>query len=573
MKGHSALNSIQIRNLGVIETASVEFSSGLTVLTGETGAGKTMILSALNLILGGKFDNNLIRNGTDRALVSGEFQIPKSLISVLDELGAEVDENEVVINRVLSDSGKSKLSIGGVPVPAAKVAEIGEELVEIHGQSSSNRLLKSSVQREILDNYGKLERQVGEYRTLLDSYRKLERELNDLKASLKNRDVEISRLREVVDNQNKAKVRKDEFFEISSEISKLESGQAISEAINLSLSVLASDEDAPTSLISQAHKSLKSIEKIDKEIAAIVEAIRDSIETLNFAVSDLERYRDSINADPAYFDQLQSRKAELSSLAKRYGQTEDKNLSLNQFVEMASEAKAKIEQLSGGEGALADLTSKLDDLFLNLKKAAINLNEARAKASTQLCLDVQQELIDLALPNAELQINISTNDPDNPKNYGNDGIDEVEFLFRSHPSAKFASIGKGASGGELSRIMLALEVVIAKLSPVGTYIFDEVDSGVGGKAAMEVGKKLAKIAKSAQVIVITHLAQVAVWADSHYVVEKSESGDVTESNVFKVEKDRRKMEIARLLSGQEESKSANEHASELLDIVASSVIS
>ena len=446
MKGHSALNSLQIRNLGVIESANIDFGDGLTVLTGETGAGKTMVLTALNLLLGGKIDANLIRNGSDRSLVSGEFRIPENLNSEIEELGAETETGNLTISRTILEGGKSKLNLGGVPMPAGKVSELGESLVEIHGQSTSARLMKSSIQRELLDSFCNHPELLKSYKDQFDLCQKLEQEILELKQSLKNRDKEISRLQEIVELQAKYKVKRDEFLEIDENLTKMGSGQAIAEALNSALAILTQEEDAPLTPLISAHKALKTIENLDKEIKQISDNLKDALSEINFSTSELLRYRDSLNADPAYFDQLQGRKSDLLSLLKKLSQNGEKNEILNEFVEQSALANQKIEQMSGGEEAVEKLEADFKVAFATLQKSAWKLSESRKEGALKLAQEVKGELTDLALASAELLIEVIQDDYADMKRFKPEGIDTVEFQFRSHPSSKFSPLSKGEIG-------------------------------------------------------------------------------------------------------------------------------
>lgn len=572
VKGHSKLLSIQIKNLGVIESATINLVDGLNVLTGETGAGKTMVLTALSLILGGKVDTRLIRNGRDRLLVAAEFEVNNSITQIIEELGGIVEDNILLITRTVTADGKSKASLGGAPVPAATLATIGEELIEIHAQSSSLRLAKESVQRELIDQYAGNQEIVKSYQDQLHRYKDSKIHLAELEKALKNRDSEISRLKEIVDIARKFELSENIYDDINNEISKLEAVEEINRSVNTALEILNGEDTNLTSGLLNSLKSLQTSSNLDKELANIANEFKDGFRTIQNVVSDLERYKNSLNADPARFDYLQSRKAELSGLVKRFGKGEEKNESINNLVKEARSAKSQIEDLSGGEDRIDQLANEVEkerQLTLNYaKELSITRNKAAVKAAEAITSEFSQ----LALSGAVLEISVDSPSNLEDSKLGNYGVDSIQFNFASHKSAQLAPLNKSASGGELSRVMLAIEVVLSKNSQIGTFIFDEVDVGVGGKAAIEVGRKLATVASASQVIVVTHLPQVAVWAKNHLMVEKSESGDVVESSVFQVTGEERAIEIARLLSGQVASETAREHARELLDMVGNSAI-
>jgi len=572
VKGHSKLLSIQIKNLGVIESATINLVDGLNVLTGETGAGKTMVLTALQLILGGKADAKLVRNGSDRLLVAAEFEVNGKISEIVEELGGSVEDNILLITRTVTSDGKSKASLGGAPVPAATLASIGEELIEIHAQSSSLRLAKESVQRELIDLYAGNEEILNEYQNQLLKFKEAKNRLVELEKALKNRDSEISRLKEIADISKKFELSENIYDEISNEISKLEAVEDLNRSVVIALEILNGEDSNLTSGLQSSLKSLQIGANLDKELSTIASEFKDGLRTIQNVISDLERYKETLNADPARFDYLQSRKAELNGLVKRFGKNEEKNESINSLVMEAKSAKAQIEDLSGGEERLGELAKELKKEKELLFKFAQELSESRKKAAKKASEDITREFSDLALTGSMLEISVEVPENLEESKLGNFGVDTVQFNFASHKSAKLSPLSKSASGGELSRVMLAIEVVLSQISQIGTFIFDEVDSGVGGKAAIEVGRKLATVANSSQVVVVTHLPQVAVWAKNHLMVEKSDNGDVVESSVFPVTGEERAIEIARLLSGQESSETAREHARELLEMVGNSAI-
>ena len=572
MKGHSQIKSIQIKNLGVIESTNLNFSDGLTVLTGETGAGKTMVLTALSLILGGKADGKLVRNGSERMLVAAEFVVDEYISDKVEELGGSTEDGVLLITRTVSADGKSKATIGGIPTTASTLSELGEELVEIHAQSSSLRLNKESVQRELIDRYANNLALLQDYQSRLITYQKCLARLSDLRKDFANRDSEISKLSEIASLVKKFELKENIYEDIDNEIGRLEAVEDLNKGVSTALSLLENEELNALGALQSAIKALGSAANLDRELGLIHSQMADEVRGITAAVSELKNYQVNLNADPARFDYLQSRKSELVALAKKFGNSDNRNESINYLLSEAKNAHVKIEDLKGGEDRILQLEKETSLEFANTHKAALALSESRLKAAKEISKEITEELIELALPNAVIDIEVSIPREQNEKNFALHGIDRVEINFASHRSAKLSPLSKSASGGELSRVMLALEVVLSKGSKVGTYIFDEVDAGVGGKAAIEVGRKLAKVAKSSQVLVVTHLPQVAVWANNHIVVEKSDAGDFTESSVFEVKDDRRKVEIARLLSGQEGSESAREHAGELLELVGNEAL-
>ena len=563
--GKSSLEEISIRSLGVIESSNIEFKPGLTVLTGETGAGKTMVLTALGLVLGSKSDSDLVRAGQERAIVTGKFAVPKDLASQIIDAGGEIEEESVVISRTVSTAGKSRVLVGGVVSSAAAVSSFASSLVEIHAQSSSSKLTKPGVARELLDRFAGID--LTAYQQTFDQYQQMLRRINELKEQLSQADRQIAELSELADEFAKLNPKPGELVEIENEIAKLGSVEVLNQAVSAALNLFENEDLSAVNMLQQIRKSLDQVNGKDKQLDAITERYTESLLNLADISSDLSSYLSQLEADPNRFEKLQDRKASLNSLLKRYGKGNDKEAAFEQLLIDGKSAKERIADLSGGDQRVAELQKEADSLFKQLQEHGLALSKLRKVNGEKLSSQVTDEVRSLSMPNASFVIDQTVGDVKNSKSFTSNGIDEISILFSAHSGGTPLALNKVASGGELSRVMLALEVVIAEAEPMGTYIFDEVDAGVGGKAAIEVGRRLSRLSKSAQVIVITHLAQVAAWADNHLVVKKSENGLVTQSDVMEVSATERKIEIARMLSGQEDSQTAQEHAGELLAIV------
>ena len=563
--GKSSLEEISIRSLGVIESSNIEFKPGLTVLTGETGAGKTMVLTALGLVLGSKSDSDLVRAGQERAIVTGKFAVPKDLATQIIDAGGEIEEESVVISRTVSTAGKSRVLVGGVVSSAAAVSSFASSLVEIHAQSSSSKLTKPGVARELLDRFAGID--LTTYQQTFDQYQQMLRRINELKEQLSQADRQIAELSELADEFAKLNPKSGELVEIENEIAKLGSVEVLNQAVSTALNLFENEDLSAVNMLQQIRKSLDQVTGKDKQLDAITERYTESLLNLQDISSDLSSYLSQLEADPNRFEKLQDRKASLNSLLKRYGKGSDKEAAFEQLLIDGKSAKERIADLSGGDQRVAELQKEADSFFKQLQEQGLALSKLRKVNGEKLSSQVTDEVRSLSMPNASFVIEQTVGDVKNSKSFTSNGIDEISILFSAHSGGTPLALNKVASGGELSRVMLALEVVIAEAEPIGTYIFDEVDAGVGGKAAIEVGRRLSKLSKSAQVIVITHLAQVAAWADNHLVVKKSENGLVTQSDVIEVSANERKIEIARMLSGQEDSQTAQEHAGELLAIV------
>ncbi len=565
------LEEISIRSLGVIESSNIEFHDGLTVLTGETGAGKTMVLTALGLVLGSKSDSDLVRIGAERATVTGRFSVNKTIAHSISENGGQVEDGCAIITRTVSAQGKSRVLIGGALTSASFVADLSDSLVEIHQQSSAVRLTKPNTVRELVDSFGGIP--LANYLVVYDEFTALQKRLSDLKSQMARRDSEMAELKDFIKLFSALDPKSNEIQTIENEISKLGSVEDINQYLSTALNTLENDEVSAVNMLQQARKELDRLKDKDAELDLILDRYHELVLGFQDVTSDLTSYLTGLEADPKRFEYLQSRKSDINSLIKKFGKGSDRSAAFEQLIEDGKNAAIRMADLSGGDERIKEIEEQLLKQFTRLKDEGQKVSQLRNKAAKAMSLAVTQEIKALSMPNGEVSIKCKVNDPDKAASYTNNGIDELEILFCSHQGGKELPLNKVASGGELSRVMLAMEVVIAQTQSIGTYIFDEVDAGVGGKAAIEIGRRLSKLSKSAQVIVITHLPQVAIWADHHLVVKKSEGGSVTQSDVLVIDQDERKVEIARMLSGQEDSQTAQQHAAELLHIVKESMIS
>ena len=568
----SSLDEISIRGLGVIESAVVEFSAGLTVLTGETGAGKTMVLSALGLVLGAKGDADLVRTGSDRTVVSAKFSAnPAITESVLDS-GGDVDGDEILLTRTISPEGKSRISIGGALSTAAKVAEIAEALVEIHGQSTNLRLSKPAIQREVLDSFVGANDALVAYQTHYEEYRTLAQRIAALKEQSAKKDGQIAELKTFVDEFAKLMPKPGELVAIDDEINRLASVEELNSALTAALNLLEDEDRGVVNTLQQARRTLEGVKSKDSVLDGHIDKYTSVLFDLTDVMADVVSYLARLEANPQRFDQLQQRKAGINSLLKKFGEGNDRDLAYVNLIARYESAEESLADLTGGDQRIAEIETELGTLFKKMKAAAKVVSDLRAKGAAQLSKLTTFEMQQLSMPNSQLICEIKTLAGDRFSDYGLYGLDEVSLLFAGHSGAQPLPLSKVASGGEVSRVMLALSVVIAESSPIGTYIFDEVDAGVGGAAAVEVGRRLKKLSQVAQVIVVTHLAQVAVWGDSHLLVQKDQTGSVSASDVKRLNESERKVEIARMLSGQAQSATAQEHAAELLELVRKSSI-
>jgi DNA repair protein RecN (Recombination protein N) len=558
------LEEITIRSIGVIDQSSLEISKGLTVLTGETGAGKTMILTALNLILGGKADSALVRKGSERLVASGRFSIPQSSEHLFEEV--LVEDGELIVTRTVAADGKSKATTNGVSATASTLSAVGENLVEVHGQAANQNITKSSRQRELVDRFGKIN--LSDYQIALQSYHEVKERIAALKKSIAQKDKELSDLREFAQAFKKLSPTTDEYGEIDGEIARLSSVEEFRLATSQATAAIEDEEAGSLTSVGVARRALENARSKDPQLEAIYQQLSEGFFLLDDAHSALNSYQSKLEADPARLDFLHARKAEINTLIKKFGGSGTHEEELTDLSIRYRNSSDAIADLEGGDQRLLELEKQLTAHKKVLLSAAKSLSDCRIDAAAQLSQLVTAEIQQLSMPHASFVAKVETADYVAPKesDFTSQGCDEIAMFIQGHKDAPLVALAKGASGGEMSRVMLALEVVIATTHPIGTYVFDEVDAGVGGKAAIEVGKRLHQLAQHAQVIVVTHLPQVAAWADSHFVVTKNNDGTVSQSDVRMVTGEDRIEEIARMLAGLENSSSAREHATELLSL-------
>lgn len=564
MSERTFLDEISIRSIGVIESATLEISKGLTVLSGETGAGKTMILTALNLILGGKTDSALVRKGSERLVASGKFSIPKAQEILFED--ALIEDGELILVRTVAADGKSKASTNGVSATVSTLASLGENLIEVHGQAANHSITKPSRQRELVDRFGAIE--LNDYQVALDSYHDMKERIATLRKSIAAKEKELAELREFAQDFSALDPRLDELAEIEEEIARLSSVEELRTATVMATSSIEDEEAGSLTSLGTARRSLENVRSKDRKLEEIYQQLSESFFLLADAQSALNSYLSSLEADPVRLDYLQQRKAQFAALIKKFGTGDSAEVEIQRLHLRFKNSAEAIADLEGGDARLLELEKELTLIKKTLLVTAKQVSQARTDAAKNLSSLVTKEIQQLSMPHASFVAQVESADYSAPKesDFTAHGCDEISMFIQGHKDAPLVPLAKGASGGEMSRVMLALEVVIASTHPIGTYVFDEVDAGVGGKAAIEVGRRLHQLAQHAQVIVVTHLPQVAAWADSHFVVTKNNDGAVSQSDVRLVSGDERVEEIARMLAGLENSASAREHATELLSL-------
>ncbi|MEQ6902149.1 DNA repair protein RecN [Nocardioides sp. YIM 152588] len=575
------IEEIRISGLGVIESSTLELGAGLTVITGETGAGKTMVVSALGLLLGGRADSGAVRSGARQARVEGLVASAgiAGLEDAVDEAGGEAESGRVVFARNVSAEGRSRAYAGGAAVPVSTLSALTEPLVAVHGQSDQHRLLRPSTQRDSLDRFGELDPLLADYRALHARLVDTERSLADLRGQARERAREADLLRFGVEEVAAVAPQPGEDDALAAEEARLGHADTLRGAAEQAREALSSEHGSPDAMaaVAAARGLLDGVRDHDPEAAGLADRVAEVSYLLSDVAADVASYASGIEVDPARLAGVSERRAALIALTRKYGETVDEVLA------WAESAALRLGDLDSTDDRIADLERERADLRARLAAAAAALSTARAEAATRLAGAVSDELTGLAMPHARLTIAVrhqpvaAPADPADPPadglevdstwvRFGRSGIDEVEFLLAANTGSEPRPLNKGASGGELSRVMLAVEVCLAGTNPVPTFVFDEVDSGVGGAAAVEIGRRLARLARDAQVLVVTHLPQVAAFADRHVVVEKASDGSVTSSGLTTLDDAGRENELSRMMAGLAGSDTALAHARELLDL-------
>jgi DNA repair protein RecN (Recombination protein N) len=569
------LEELRIRGLGVIDDAELVFAPGLTVVTGETGAGKTMVVTALSLLMGGRSDPGLVRPGAAKTVVEGRVRVSPSSPATLRaiEAGAELDDQALLLGRMISAEGRSRAYVGGRTVPAAVLAEIGTELVVVHGQSDQRRLLRPTDQRDALDRFAgeAMHAKRTAYRASYDRLRHVETEHAAITEHARARAQEADFLRLGLAEIEAAAAEPGEDVALSAEATRLTHAEELHNAALTARLALTADEDAgldrpdALGLVDAARRAVDTVRNHDPSLAQLADRLAESGHVLADIAADLSSYVSDVEADPARLSAIQDRRAALNRLLRKYG------ADISEVLAWAERARRRLLELDSDDERVLALATERRRLRTELAQRAMDLSQLRHTAAAAFCTAVARELAELAMPDADVDVRLRHTDDaaglgidGRTVAFGPGGVDEIEILLAPHRGAAPRPLHRGASGGELSRVMLAVEVVLAGTGPVPTFVFDEVDAGIGGAAAIEVGRRLAQLSRSAQVIVVTHLPQVAAFADRHLQVVKTDDGRVTESGVIVLDGEARVRELSRMLAGLADSPTAAAHALELL---------
>jgi len=542
------LIQLSVENMAIIEKLTVELEDGLNILTGETGAGKSILIDAVNALLGGRILRDMIRTGEDKAKVEAVFHAPEKLEEVLNGMGIDSEEDgTLIISRQFSATGRNICRVNGNLVTVAQLKEIGEYLIDIHGQNDNQSLLRNQAQVDYLDKFSgsDLLREKEEYRELLARFREIDRKIIELKAREKERARLEDLYRYQVNEIEAANLKKGEDVELSQQSRLLSNAEEIIEAFNNAYNCLIGEDDIlPGALdqVQRAQAALDGISDLDPDFGAISGSLLEIADKLEEIARQVRNKRDQINYDPALQQEVEERLALIESLKRKYGNT------VEDIIQYMEEARQKLEEVTDMESRLAELENRKKELDKLLYNKALNIHKMRIKAAGDLKNKITAQLKDLEMPKAEFSVDIRFDDT---RNYTENGLDTIEFLISPNPGEGLKPLNRIASGGEMSRIMLAIKTILADVDEIGVLIFDEIDTGVSGKAALKVGEKLLEISSKHQVICITHHAQIASLAKAHYRISKETKDDRTVAQLEKLDGISREKEIARLLSGDD----------------------
>lgn len=535
------LSELYIENLAVIEKATIDFSDKLNVFTGETGAGKSILINGINAILGQRVTKDIVRTGTDKAVISALFtDIGDNVLQVLDELGISAEDGQLFLTREIRSDGGSVARVNSRAVNVSVLKAIGETLVTIHGQHDNQILMAPERHIEILDSYAESGALIEDYHSSFRELQSIAKKINKIKTEQSKKEFRMAELADIVEEINTLNIHEGEDKEIEAELNISKNAVAISEALYMAKQLLSGDDDTDgaVEMTQRASRSVEGYTDIMTEISPIYDRLSSAAIEMEDISEEIGSLLDSLDIDPKRYDYLNQRSDELRRIMKKYGPE------LDDVLTTLENSQNELDELSGAEQSLDELNKEKERLLAEVSKKAKALSDHRKKAGERFVSQVTEELEFLNMPKVKLVVQQKTG------KLTINGMDSIEFLISANLGEEPKPIAKIASGGELSRIMLALKNVIAEKDSIGTLIFDEIDTGVSGRAAQKIGIKLKQISRLRQVLCVTHLAQMAVMADNHLLIEKNIQGDRTVTTVRTLDHEQRKYEIARIMGGE-----------------------
>ncbi|HEU5186564.1 MAG TPA: DNA repair protein RecN [Gemmatimonadaceae bacterium] len=553
------LTELRIRNFAIIESLTLPLAPGFNVLSGETGAGKSIIVGALGLLLGERASADLIRTGADRAVVEGVFDVGEEteVARMLDDRGIELEEGRVVLRREIAVAGRTRAWINDTTTTAAALAEIGRALVNLHGQHEAQALLDEESQRAILDAFAGATEQASKVASAHRSLSDTTREIETLAARRADAERRADYLRHVVREIDEAKLHEGEDVTLEEEARRLENADELRSSAAGMVALLDGSDEAVLHAVAQVQRMLAHVQKIDPSASRLQELLDGAFYSLEELARQLSEYEESIDLDPARLGEVQRRRDLLFRLTKKYGPT------ISDALRVAREAREELSLVDGAGFDLKALEARREEARTRLAEEARRLTTLRTAAAERLSRAVDEVLPDLGMESGRFTVKLTPRDPIQPT-----GAEDVQYLVTLNVGHEARPLAKVASGGELSRVMLALKTILARLDQVPTLVFDEVDAGIGGRVGLQVGETLRRVAQHHQVFAITHLPQIAARAHHHIVVTKGARSGVTAADVTVLSADDRVSEIARMLGGDAESEISRAHARELLQTAA-----
>lgn len=550
------LAELYIENLAVIEKASIRFTKDLNVFTGETGAGKSILINGINAILGQRITKDIVRTGADKAVITAAFtDVSDECVQMLEQGGFGIDDGQLFLEREVRSDGGSVARINNRPVNISLLRQIGEMLVNIHGQHDNQILLSADKHIKILDSYAEAQEMLEDYQQSFHKLQKLAKQINQLKMNDKQKQFRISELYDICNEIENLDLKQDEDKLIENELALSKNAVALSEAIYASNTIIAGNDDTSGVIenISLANDSIEEYSDIMPEISALSERLSSAKIELQDISQELDSILDKLNVDPKRYDWLNQRSDDIRRICKKYGPE------LADVFRTLEDSRKELDSLENSEQDIQRLENEKKELLTDVSRKAMELSKFRKDAAERFVEQVTGELEFLNMPNVRIVVD------NKPGKLTVNGLDNIEFLISANIGEEPRPLAKIASGGELSRIMLALKNVIAEKDSINTLVFDEIDTGVSGRAAQKIGMKLKQIAKFRQVLCVTHLAQIAVMADNHMLIEKSIIGERTVTTVKTLDEDQRRYEVARIMGGENITPLLLENAGQLID--------
>ena len=550
------LNQLSVRNVAVIDKLDINFHDGVSVLTGETGAGKSIIIDSINMILGDRANKELVRYGTDKAVVQAVFDAPKSVINILEENDIDVEDETVIITRQVTKEGKSVARINGMVVTLNILREISDRLINIHGQHDNQALLTPIRHITFLDAYADNEEYINRYKDILSKKREIEKKISSLEMDEQEKMQRIDLLEYQVNEIKKASLEKGEEDDLREQRDIYTNAEQITKSVNEAYMNLYEGDEIQSAYdgISIAVNEISQISDLNPQLKSIYDTLNEIMYSLEDTAHEIKEFGETVEFDEQTLNEIEERLDLISRLKRKYGK------SIEEILEYLKKAESELNDIKLSDERTNELKEELKNITKELKEKGNVLTQRRENAAKVLEENIEKSLHELNMEKSKFKVSI-----ENDGTFYDNGMDKVEFLISTNPGEPLKPLVKIASGGELSRVMLAIKSILADSDGVDTMIFDEIDTGVSGKAAMSIAKKLAVIAKNKQVICITHLPQLTAMADNHYLIQKNTDGEMASTTLKELDEEGRELELARIIDGGEVTELALSHAKQMLE--------